>query len=83
LAAFFHAQLDVNGRTDDREATQRTAIDFARRALRVAHDDPEVLGPGAFVLGWYGEDIDVAVGLIDRCLDLNPSFARGWYWSAV
>jgi len=83
LAAFFHAQLDVNGWADDREATQRTAIDFARRALRVAHDDPEVLGPGAFVLGWYGEDIDVAVGLIDRCLDLNPSFARGWYWSAV
>jgi hypothetical protein len=33
------------------------------------------------VLGWYGEDIDVAVGLIDRCLDLNPSFARGWYWN--
>ena len=21
--------------------------------------------------------------MINRCLDLNPSFARGWYWSAV
>jgi adenylate cyclase len=83
VAAFFHAQLDVNGWTDDREATRRTAIDLARRALRAAPDDPEVLAPSAFVLAWFGEDIDVAIGLVDRCLDLNPSFARGWYWSAV
>ena len=83
LAAFLRAQLDVNGWTDDREATRRTAIDLARRALRAAPDDPEVLAPSAFVLAWYGEDIDVAIGLVDRCLDLNPSFARGWYWSAV
>ncbi len=83
VAAFFHAQLDVNGWTDDREATRRTAIDLVRRALRAAQDDPEVLAPSAFVLAWYGEDIDVATGLVDRCLDLNPSFARGWYWSAV
>jgi TolB-like protein/class 3 adenylate cyclase len=83
VAAFFHAQLDVNGWTDDREATRRTAIDLARRALRAAPDDPEVLAPSAFVLAWFDEDIDVAIGLVDRCLDLNPSFARGWYWSAV
>jgi TolB-like protein len=83
LAAFLRAQLDVNGWTDDRETNRRTAIDLARRALRAAPDDPEVLAPSAFVLAWYGEDIDVAIGLVDRCLDLNPSFARGWYWSAV
>jgi TolB-like protein/class 3 adenylate cyclase len=83
MAAFLRAQLDVNGWTDDREATRHTAIDLARRALRPAPDDPEVLAPSAFVLAWYGEDIDVAIGLVDRCLDLNPSFARGWYWSAV
>jgi adenylate cyclase len=83
LAAFLRAQLDVNGWTDDREATRRTAIDLARRALRAAPNDAEVLAPSAFVLAWFGEDIDVAIGLIDRCLDLNPSFARGWYWSAV
>jgi adenylate cyclase len=83
VAAFFHAQLDVNGWTDDHEATRRKAIDLVRRALRAAPDDPEVLAPSAFVLAWFGEDIDVAIGLADRCLDLNPSFARGWYWSAV
>ena len=62
LAAFFHAQLDVNGWTEDREGSRRTGIDLARRALQAAPDDPEVLGPTAFVLAWYGEDIDVAVG---------------------
>ena len=30
-----------------------------------------------------GEDIDVAVGLMDHCLSLNPSFARGWHWSGL
>jgi adenylate cyclase len=83
ISAFCHAQLDVNGWTDDREANRLTGINLARRALQAAPDDPEVLGPAAFVLGWYGQDIDTAVGLIDRCLDLNPGFARGWYWSAV
>jgi len=82
-AAWCHAQLDVNGWADDREANRLKGIDLARRALQVAPDDPEVVGPAAFVLGWYGQDIDAAVGLIDRCLDLNPSSARSWYWSAV
>ena len=78
-----HFQLDINGWTDDHEANRRTGVDLARRALQINPDDPEVLAIAAFVLAWYGEDIDVAVGLIDRCLDLNPSFARGWYWSGV
>jgi adenylate cyclase len=82
-AAMCHAEIDVNGWADDREANRRTSVDLARRALQAAPDDPEVLGPAAFVLGWYGQDIDAAVGLIDRCLHLNPSSARSWYFSAV
>jgi adenylate cyclase len=35
------------------------------------------------VLGVLGEDIDVAIGSIDRSLAFNPSFARGWAWSAI
>ena len=41
------------------------------------------LALAAFVLGYFGEDIDVAIGLIDRGLTLNPSFARGWHWSGI
>ena len=57
------------------------AVDFARRALRAAPDDPGVLGRAAMVLGRFGEDIDAALALVDRALALNPSFAYGWYWS--
>jgi TolB-like protein len=83
MSGWCHFQLDINDWTDDREANQRTGIDLARRALQIGPDEPEVLAVAGFVLAWYGEDIDVAIGLIDRCLDLNPSFARGWYWSGT
>jgi len=55
------------------------------RRLRslVGPDDPNVLALVAFVLGYFGKDIGVAVGLIDPCLALNPSFAAGWHWSGV
>jgi adenylate cyclase len=27
---------------------------------------------------YFGEDIGAALALVDRCLELNRSFARGW-----
>jgi tetratricopeptide (TPR) repeat protein len=83
LAANCHHLLDANGWTDDRDTSRREGTGLARGALRVAPDDPDVLASAAFVLGFFGEDIDVAIRLIDRSLMLNPSFARGWMWSAV
>ena len=82
-AAYCHVGLYDNGWTNDHEMNRRTSIDLARRSLRSGLDDPDVLAIAAFVLGRSGEDIDAAVGLIDRCLALNPSFARGWHWSGV
>src|SRR5712671_4910580 len=72
LAAHCHHLLDANGWTDDRETSRRKGIDLARRALRAAPDDPDVLASAAFVLGYFGEDIDVAIRLIERSLALNP-----------
>jgi pentatricopeptide repeat protein len=83
LAAHCHQGLEVNGWTEDPEAARRISVDLARQALRNGPEDPDVLSLAAFVLGYFGEDIDVAVGLIDRCLTLNPSCARGWHWSAL
>jgi len=83
LAAHCHYLLEVNGWIDDLEANRRKGIDLARQAIRFAPDDPEPLATGAFALGYFGEDIDGAIRLIDRSLALNPSFARGWVWSAV
>jgi predicted TPR repeat methyltransferase len=53
-------------------------VDLARQALRVASDDPGVLGRAAYVLGYFGEDIETSIEVIDRALTLNPNFARGW-----
>jgi pentatricopeptide repeat protein len=58
-------------------------MELARRALRSAPDDPHVLALAALVFGYFGEDMDVSLGLIDRCLTLNPSHAQGWYLSGL
>ena len=78
LAAQCHQNLHVNGWTNDPEANRREGLDLSRQALRLASGDPNVLGHSAYVLGYFGEDIHSAIELIDRALELNPSFARGW-----
>ena len=78
LAAGCHLQLDVNEGGTDRQAHRREAVALARRALGAAGDDPGVLGFAAHALGYFGEEIDAAIRLIDRALTLSPSFARGW-----
>jgi len=81
FSAWCRVQLDVGGWTDCRDTNRGQAIDLARQALRVAGDDPGVLTHAAHVLGYFGEDITAAIGLLDRALALNPSFAHGWRWS--
>jgi TolB-like protein/class 3 adenylate cyclase len=81
--AYYHYQLDLHGWVDDREWNRRKSIELARQALRSAPDDPEVLVHAAHVFGYFDEDIDAAIALVDRALLLNPSYASGWYWSGV
>jgi TolB-like protein/class 3 adenylate cyclase len=83
LAAHCHHLLEVNGWIDDLEANRRKGIRLARQAIRFAPNDPEALATGGFALGYFGEGLDDAIRLIDRSLTFNPSFARGWVWSAV
>jgi TolB-like protein len=83
LAAHCHHLLDVNGWVDDPEANRRKGVDLAHRAFRFAPDNAEALATAAFAFGYFGEDIDFAIRMIDRSLTLNPSFARGWAWSAA
>jgi adenylate cyclase len=78
-AAGCQINIYAGGWTDDLQATRDKGVRLARRALRVAGDDPYILGSVAFVLGAFGEDIATALSLADRALELNPSFARGWY----
>jgi TolB-like protein/tetratricopeptide (TPR) repeat protein len=81
-AAICQCILYVTGWTNDLEATRREGIDLTRRALRVAGDDPHVLANAAWALGYFGEDIAAAIALMDRALQLNPSYASAWHRSA-
>jgi adenylate cyclase len=78
-AAHCHMQLNINGWSEDQQRSRQKAVDLARRALQAAGDDPSVLAHVAHVLGHLEPDIEPAITLIDRALDLNPSFAFGWY----
>jgi TolB-like protein/class 3 adenylate cyclase len=78
LAASCHQNLYVNGWGEDQERIRQQGVEYARRALQAAADDPFVLGEAAYVLGCFERDIDPAFALVDRSLELNPSFAIGW-----
>ena len=77
-AARCHQDLHVNNWTDDPEESRRRGTNLARRALQVAGDDPNVLSSTGYTLGYFGEEIDVAIALLDRALKLNPSCALCW-----
>ena len=78
-----HMRLVLDGWADEPETNRCKAIELARQALQVARDDPGILVHAAFALAYFGEDIDAMLGLIDRALALNPSYARGWYVSGL
>jgi TolB-like protein/class 3 adenylate cyclase len=77
-AALCHMQLVRDGWTEEPKTSRRKACDFARQALQAGENDPCILANAAFVLAYFGEDIGAMIGLVDRALALNPSFARGW-----
>jgi adenylate cyclase len=82
-AAFCHGRLVTERWTEEPETSRRKASDLARQALQVGENDPGVLANAAFVLGYFGEDVGAMIGLVDRALALNPSYARGWYVSGI
>jgi adenylate cyclase len=78
-AATFHMNSHCFGWSEDLEDNRRKGLELGRRALRVAGDDPAVLVSAAFALGYFGEDINAMIALVDRALALNPS--SGWHAS--
>jgi TolB-like protein len=81
VATRCHCNIYVCVWTNDLEATRKEGIELARRALRVAGDDPFILANAAIGLALFGEDIATAIALVDHSLQLNPNFARGWHLS--
>jgi adenylate cyclase len=88
LAAICCFRLLADGRSTDPETHRRKGMDFARRAIEAAQDDPGVLANAALALAFFGDDIETMLALLDRALMLNPSSARAWqisgnlrYWA--
>jgi adenylate cyclase len=63
------------------EADRQRVVDLAQRAIRAGAEDPAALAVAAHALASAGEDIDAAIALVDRALEINPSYAAGWYRS--
>ena len=82
LAAFSHQRLVTEHWSEAAGTSRSKAADLARQALQVGENDPSILVTCAVVLASLGEDIGAMIGLVDRALTLNPSFARGWLLSA-
>lgn len=78
-AAISCFRLLLDNRSEEREIDRARGIEFGRRALEEAGDEPGVLANAALALAYFGEDIDAMSALVDRALALNPNFARGWH----
>jgi adenylate cyclase len=81
LAAQCCQHLATNLNVPDRDAIRPKGIEFGRRAVEVAGDDPGVLADAAMALAVLGEDLDAMIAVADRALTFNPSYARGWHIS--
>jgi TolB-like protein len=82
-AAVCHLHLFRDGWGEEPEISRRKASDLARQALEAGENDPGILANAAAVLAQFGEDIGAMIGLVDRALAINPSYARGWYLSGL
>jgi TolB-like protein len=80
-AAMCRLHVAINGWSEDFERNRNVGMGYARRALVAGEEDAATLANAAYVLGAFGEDLDTMLGIVDRALALNPSFARGWYLS--
>jgi TolB-like protein/Tfp pilus assembly protein PilF len=83
FAAHCCMRLCMDGSSKHPGSDRRKGIEYARRALRLAGDDPGTLANSAMALASFGEDIGAMIALVDRALMLNPSFARGWHISSM
>lgn len=64
------------GFTVDPETEAAEAVRYARRALELGRDDSNILGMSAFALAYHAGELDSALSLVGRALQLNPMMHR-------
>jgi pentatricopeptide repeat protein len=82
-AGVCYFRICLDGWVEDPAASLRKALALVEQALALTDGDAGVLANAAHVLGLSGEDLNMAIALVDRSVALNPSYARGWYISGL
>lgn len=81
MASWCHILRRNYGWTSDGAREIAEAERHARRAARLAKDDPIALYTGGFALAHVVDLLDVGAGLIDQALALDPNLAAAWHLS--
>ena len=81
--ALAHANIWINGYPDAGPECRAAGVAAAQQALRITDSDSFATGLSAVSLAYVGEPVRVSLGLIDRILTLNPSYAVAWFWSGT
>src|SRR5262249_15274013 len=82
LAAECYGRRYHMGATTDYQLDKTRALEFARRALALDKDDPDVLCSASISIGNF-DLLEDAARLIERATNLNPNLSRGWYLLGV
>jgi tetratricopeptide (TPR) repeat protein len=82
-AAVGHYLFAIYGWSDDPDGHGRQAVELAHRALKASGDDALVLTQVALPIADLEGDLETAVALADRALDLNPGSAMAWALSGA
>jgi len=81
MAVLCHFLILVNGWSDDPGRHLAEAEDLAARALKAGGDDPDVLINLSIANPILGGDLEAAMSLADRAMEINPGSSTVWFAS--
>ena len=82
-AAFCYVVRKINGWTGDRLQEMAETARLARVVAHLGKDDALALAFGGLALGYVAGDLEGAIALVERALQLNPNLAIAWYASGT
>jgi len=80
MAADCYVVRKSSGWSSDPARETAEAARLARRAVQLGKDDALALAASGLALAYVVLDLDAGAHFIDRALDLNPNFARAWFF---
>jgi len=83
LASRLHFLISLYGWTDSPAAHNEAALALARRAIKLAGDDADVISYAAIILVYLDNDPATALSLADKAIALNPGSVNVWQSSGI